>query len=141
MPYRQTNYKVLNSPDLQYICHRLGRLEWEEQPPPHPHSPLYTFNSFSLDLVAKPLFFISLLLLFYISLYFYFYSFLFFPKCLRFSPPFCCSLREPAGEVASGHKLEGCNHMLDIFMEDVRACACMQVLCVCVCREKARGDV
>lgn len=115
-----------------------------------PIPPFYTFNSFSLDLVAKPLFFISLLLLFYISLYFYFYSFLFFFFLNTLSvfvslPPFCCSLREPAGEVASGHKLEGCNHMLDIFMEDVRACvcvhACMQVLCVCVCREKARGDV
>lgn len=125
MPYRQTNYKVLNSPDLQYICHRPGREECEE------HHLLYTFYSFSLDLNVKPFvlsFFLSHFL--YISLFFL--SF-FPPKCLCFSPPSCCSLREPAGKLASGHKLEGCNHMLDIFMEDVHVC-----VCVCAREESTR---
>lgn len=84
--------------------------------------PLYTFNSFSSDLIVEALFFISSFLLFYISLFLcpFFPFFPEHPKCLRCSPPFCCSLWEPAGEVASGHTLEGCNHMLDIFMKDVR---------------------
>lgn len=138
MPYRQTNYKVLNSPDLQYICHRPGREECEE------HHLLYTFYSFSLDLHVKPFvlsFFLSHFL--YISLFFFISLLSFFhPKCLCFSPPSCCSLREPAGKLASGHKLEGCNHMLDIFMEDVhvhvRVCLCV---CVRAREKKAQGGV
>ena len=51
---------------------------------------------------------------------------------LFFSSPSRCSLREPAGKLALGYKLEAHNHMLDIFMEGV---------CVYVCRKKTGGGV
>lgn len=41
---------------------------------------------------------------------------------LGISPPSLCSLREPAGKLALGYKLEAHNHMLDIFMKGVFAC-------------------
>lgn len=127
MPHRQTNYQVLNSPNLQYICHRPRR---------DVRHTTASFISSSLSLFISMPISCSFPLNFFLSLH----------LCIPFSfssPCICSSVSLPLLAVLSGSQLG--NWPWDTSWKHTTICwiflwkACVRV-CACVKRKQGEGS-